>query len=131
MLLLTDPIDDFWLANTTEYAGKAFQSITRGEVDISKVGDTAEDDAGPEVVLSDSFVAKIRQTLGENVADVRGSSNLETSLSRLVSDENGMDPQMERMMRMHNPDFKGIAKDSRSECQTSADQGVQRQDGKW
>ena len=110
VLLLTDPIDDFWLANTTEYAGKAFQSITRGEVDISKVGDTAEDDAAPEVVLSDSFVAKIRQTLGENVADVRGSSNLETSLSRLVSDENGMDPQMERMMRMHNPDFKGMAK---------------------
>ena len=110
VLLLTDPIDDFWLANTTEYAGKSFQSITRGEVDISKVGDTAEDDATPEVVLSDSFVAKIRQTLGENVADVRGSSNLETSLSRLVSDENGMDPQMERMMRMHNPDFKGTAK---------------------
>ena len=76
VLLLTDPIDDFWLANTTEYAGKAFQSITRGEVDISKVGDTAEDDAAPEVVLSDSFVAKIRQTLGENVADVRGSSTL-------------------------------------------------------
>ena len=23
VLLLTDPIDDFWLANTTEYAGKA------------------------------------------------------------------------------------------------------------
>ena len=110
VLLLTDPIDDFWLANTTEFDGRAFQSITRGEVDISEVGNSTSDDKEPEIVLSDSFVAKIRQALGETVADVRGSSNLETSLSRLVSDENGMDPQMERMMRMHNPDFKGGAK---------------------
>ena len=110
VLLLTDPIDDFWLANTTEFEGKSFQSITRGEVDISKVGTNADDEAEPEIVLSDSFVAKIRQALGETVADVRGSSNLETSLSRLVSDENGMDPQMERMMRMQSPDFKGMPK---------------------
>ena len=110
VLLLTDPIDDFWLANTTEFEGKSFQSITRGEVDISKVGNNADDEAEPEIVLSDSFVAKIRQALGETVADVRGSSNLETSLSRLVSDENGMDPQMERMMRMQSPDFKGMPK---------------------
>ena len=110
VLLLTDPIDDFWLANTTEFDGRAFQSITRGEVDISEVGNSTSDGKEPEIVLSDSFVAKIRQALGETVADVRGSSNLETSLSRLVSDENGMDPQMERMMRMHNPDFKGGAK---------------------
>jgi molecular chaperone HtpG len=110
VLLLTDPIDDFWLANTTEFDGRAFQSITRGEVDISEVGNSTSDDKEPEIVLSDSFVAKIRQALGETVADVRGSSNLETSLSRLVSDENGMDPQMERMMRMHNPEFKGGAK---------------------
>jgi len=27
-----------------------------------------------------------------------------------VADEKGMDPQMERMMRMHNPDFKGMPK---------------------
>ena len=35
---------------------------------------------------------------------------METSLARLVADDNGMDQQMERMMRMHNPDFKGMPK---------------------
>ena len=99
VLLLTDPIDDFWLANTAEYDGRAFQSITRGEVDISNVGDPKSDDEPAEAVLSDSFVAKMKHVLGDDVADVRSSANLETSLARLVADESGMDPQMERMMR--------------------------------
>ena len=107
MLLLTDPIDDFWLANTPEYDGRTFQSITRGEVDISNVGEAKPDDETAETVLSDSFVAKMKHVLGGDVADVRSSANLETSLARLVADESGMDPQMERMMRMHNPDFAG------------------------
>ena len=107
VLLLTDPIDDFWLANTPEFDGRNFQSITRGEVDISNVGEAPEDDEKAEAVLSDGFMAKMKHVLGNDVADVRSSANLETSLARLVADQSGMDPQMERMMRMHNPDFQG------------------------
>ena len=107
VLLLTDPIDDFWLANTPEFDSRRFQSITRGEVDISNVGEAPEDDEKAEAALSDSFMAKMKHVLGDDVADVRSSANLETSLARLVADQSGMDPQMERMMRIHNPDFQG------------------------
>ena len=110
VLLMTDPIDDFWLSNIQQFSGKAFQSITRGEVDISSVGDAAEQDDKPEEALSDQFVAKIKHVLEGTVANVRSSANMETSLARLVADENGMDQQMERVMRMHNPDFKGMPK---------------------
>ena len=107
VLLLTDPIDDFWLANTPEFDGRNFQSITRGEVDISNVGEAPEEDEKAEAMLSDGFMAKMKHVLGNDGADVRSSANLETSLARLVADQSGMDPQMERMMRMHNPDFQG------------------------
>ena len=107
MLLLSDPIDDFWLANMTDFKGKAFQSITRGEIDLSKIGEQTKDGDKAEPVLNDSLVAKIKHALESHVADVRSSAHMERSLARLVADENGMDPQMERMMRMHNPDFKG------------------------
>src|SRR6056300_1130920 len=110
VLLLTDPIDDFWLSNIQQFAGKNFQSITRGEVDISKIGEATSKDDQPEENLSDQFVAKIKHVLEGNVANVRSSANMETSLARLVADDNGMDQQMERMMRMHNPDFKGMPK---------------------
>jgi molecular chaperone HtpG len=111
VLLLTDPIDDFWLSQVSEFAGKSFQSITRGEIDISNVG-TPKDDAADtaEPVLSAGFVGQIKLALGDDVADVRSSANLQTSLARLVADKDGMDPQMEQMMRMHNPDFKGVPK---------------------
>ena len=107
VLVLTDPIDDFWLSNTPEFDGKTFQSITRGEVDISSVGEARKDDDEPEAVLSDGFMAKMKHVLDGDVADVRSSANLETSLARLVADQSGMDPQMERMMRMHSPGFDG------------------------
>ena len=110
VLLLTDPIDDFWLSNIEQFSEKDFQSITRGEVDISSVGDNSTQSDVSEEVLSDKFMAKVKHVLEGNVASVRSSSTLETSVARLVADENGMDAQMERMMRMQNPDFKGMPK---------------------
>ena len=110
VLLLTDPIDDFWLSNIKQFSGKDFQSIARGEVDISDVGDSSAESEVSEEVLSDKFMAKVKHVLEGNVASVRSSSTLETSVARLVADENGMDAQMERMMRMQNPDFKGMPK---------------------
>ena len=110
VLLLTDPIDDFWLSNIKQFSGKDFQSIARGEVDISDVGDNSAESEVSEEVLSDKFMAKVKHVLEGNVASVRSSSTLETSVARLVADENGMDAQMERMMRMQNPDFKGMPK---------------------
>ena len=110
VLLLTDPIDDFWLSNIQQFAGKTFQSITRGEVNLSDIGEAKQKDDQPDETLSDIFVAKIKNVLEGSVANVRSSANMETSLARLVADENGMDQQMERMMRMHNPDFKGVPK---------------------
>ena len=111
VLLMSDPIDDFWLANVPEFDGKKFQSITRGEIDLSAIGETntPEDDT-PETVLSDSFVGKVKAALNDAVADVRSSANMQSSLARLVTGDDGMDPQMEQMMRMHNPDFKGMPK---------------------
>ena len=107
VLLLSDPIDDFWLANIPEFKGTSFQSITRGEIDLSKIGEKTEDEDEAEPALNDNLVAKVKHALENHVADVRSSAHMEKSLARLVADENGMDPQMERMMRMHNSDFKG------------------------
>lgn len=105
VLLMTDPIDDFWLSKIPEFEGKKFQSITRGEIDISQIGETKSDDEDQPDAVSDTLVAKIKHVLGETIADVRSSTNMETSLARLVSNDQGMDPQMERMMRLHNPEF--------------------------
>ena len=55
----------------------------------------------------DLLIARIKSNLGENISDVRLSSNLTESPACLVADENGMDIQMERLMKAHNRDFQG------------------------
>ena len=37
VLLLADPIDEFWLPTVPDYRASAFRSLTRGEVDLSKI----------------------------------------------------------------------------------------------
>ena len=116
VLILSDPVDDFWLANTDDYKGKKFRSISRGDVDLSTIksadGKDAEDDAAAagDDTAADTAVAKIKDVLNARVADVKPSKNLAKSVARLIADENAMDAQMERYMRMHNADFKGAPK---------------------
>ena len=112
-LVLSDPVDDFWLANTDEYKGKKFRSISRGNVDLSAI-ESADDkdtsnteDNASNGSAADTAVAKIKDVLSARVADVRPSKNLAKSVARLIADADGMDAQMERFMRMHNSDFKG------------------------
>jgi len=116
VLILSDPVDDFWLANTDDYKGKTFRSISRGDVDLSGIksadGKDADDDknAAEDSKSADTAVAKIKDVLSARVADVKPSKNLAKSVARLIADENAMDAQMERFMRMHNADFKGAPK---------------------
>ena len=45
MLLLADPIDEFWMPSTPSYQDKPFRSLTRGDVDLSKIEAEAGDGA--------------------------------------------------------------------------------------
>ena len=116
VLILSDPVDDFWLANTPDYKGKTFRSISRGDVDLTAIksadGEDTDDDHKDknETKSADTAVAKIKDILSTRVADVKPSKNLAKSVARLIADENAMDAQMERFMRMHNSDFKGAPK---------------------
>ena len=116
VLILSDPVDDFWLANTPDYKGKTFRSISRGDVDLTAIksadGKDTDDDQKDtdETKSADTAVAKIKDVLSARVADVKPSKNLAKSVARLIADENAMDAQMERFMRMHDADFKGAPK---------------------
>ena len=37
VLILTDPIDDFWIPQLPEYNGKKFVSISRGKVNLDDI----------------------------------------------------------------------------------------------
>ncbi len=107
VIVLSDPIDEFWLPLVPEFEGKKFKSASRGAHDLDKFEqeDTEKKKADPSEF--DMLMARIKTNLGEQIADVRLSTTLTESPACLVADENGMDIQMERLMKAHNKDFKG------------------------
>ena len=104
VLLLSDPVDEFWIAQTTDFEGKKFASVTRGSADLDKIAepeksdDAAKDDAVPDVA---PLVALFRLALGDSVKDVRASQRLAESAVCLVADDSDMDIHLERMLRQH------------------------------
>jgi len=109
VLFLTDPIDTFWLSNQDSYEGKKFVSITQGSIDLSNFDEkkdekNKENDTKTYKELTDG----IKKSLGEAVTDVRISDKLIDSACCLVASDNGMDVQMEKIMKMQNKDFKGM-----------------------
>jgi molecular chaperone HtpG len=107
VLLLSDPVDDFWLSTIFEYEGHALTSATRGATDLSNLGEEpAKDEAEEEETVRDSematLIALVKQTLGEAVKDVRTTDRLTDSAVCLVADEGDMDMRLERMLKAHN-----------------------------
>ncbi|MFP6704985.1 MAG: molecular chaperone HtpG [Alphaproteobacteria bacterium] len=106
VLLLSDPVDDFWLSTVFEYDGHDLTSATRGATDLSNIGEEPEKDddevaepAGDTEIAT--LIALVKQTLGEAVKDVRTSDRLTDSAVCLVADDGDMDMRLERMLKAH------------------------------
>jgi len=106
VLLLTDPIDEFWPSAVGSYQERPFRSVSQGAADLSAIkGDeTAEDKPKAEAAASDAMAALIaafKLALGEQIKDVRSSDRLTESAVCLVADEGDMGLHLERLMRQH------------------------------
>ncbi|TCU29259.1 molecular chaperone HtpG [Rhizobium azibense] len=101
VLLLTDPIDSFWVMNAPEFKGKTFKSITQGAADLAQFAKPNEEQAMSSETPADlqSFIAFARETLAHQVSDVRASDRLTESAVCLVASEQGYDRQMEKILQ--------------------------------
>ena len=105
VLLMTDPIDEFWLPMVHVFNEKSFKSVTSGDIDIGKI--KRSDEAGEEKekpeAADDAAVAKLliafKEELGDAVKDVRASDRLTDSAVCLVAGEGDMDLHLERMLK--------------------------------
>ena len=104
ILLLTDPVDEFWVPMVGEYQGKRLRSITRGGIDLDAIaGGEAPKDANEAADAGrlDGLVAALRLALGERVKDVRVSQRLTESPVCLIADEGDLDIRIERLLAQH------------------------------
>jgi molecular chaperone HtpG len=105
VLLLDDPVDEFWLQEVKSYQSHDLRSLTRGDVDLSEIQGEAEA-AKTEEALDDTelkrLIARLKASLGEEVGDVRASKRLRDSAVCLVADDHGMDLRLERFLKQHS-----------------------------
>jgi molecular chaperone HtpG len=110
VLLMTDPIDAFWMSQMGKFGDKSFISISRDSYDLSGVGEV--EDKEPEVPEKDSseILERIKNALTDKVEDVKISSNLKESPVRLVAGQAGLDYNLERILKAQNPTFESSKK---------------------
>ncbi|MCX8100417.1 MAG: molecular chaperone HtpG [Geminicoccaceae bacterium] len=103
VLLLDDAVDEFWLGEVKEYQGKKFVSLTKGEVDLSRIAEEGRIET-PDELWDEDFkrlLAKLEALLAGEVKAVRASERLRESAVCLVADAQGLDFRLERILRQH------------------------------
>src|SRR5271156_1342339 len=100
VLLLPDPVDSFWVMPGVGFDGKPFKSVTQGVADLALIPRT-DAEAAPPADVADAvkeFLAFVKTTLGDAVAEVRASERLTDSAVCLVAPDSGPDRALERIL---------------------------------
>ena len=112
VLLLTDRIDEWLMSYLTEFDGKHFVDVARGDLDLGAL-DTEEDKkAQDEIAKSkEALVTRLKTVLGDQVADVRVSHRLTDSPAILAIGEQDLGLQMRQILEASGqtvPDSKPV-----------------------
>jgi len=100
VLLMSDRVDEWLLGSLTEFEGKKLQSIAKGDLDLGKLESDTEKEIQKKIEEeAKTLVEKIKQTLGEQVKDVRVTHRLTDSPACLVSDENDLSGNLARILK--------------------------------
>ncbi|MDG1999711.1 MAG: molecular chaperone HtpG [Amylibacter sp.] len=106
VLLMTDPIDAFWMSQMATYKEKPFLSVSRDKYDLSELSDESQED-NDKIQETDTVAALIKDCLADLVEDVKATTSLVESPVRLVAGEGGLDFNLERILKAQNADFEG------------------------
>jgi molecular chaperone HtpG len=98
VLLLTDPVDSFWVRTALGYEGKPFKSVTQGAADLDGIAhkDEAKPDAADDAATA-VLTAALKQALGEKVKEVRASRRLTESAVCIINDS-PLDRTLEKLL---------------------------------
>jgi|TARA_B110000438_G_scaffold291670_1_gene328930 molecular chaperone HtpG len=112
VLLLGDRVDEWMISSLPEFSGKKLQSIAKGDLDLGKLED--EKEKGKKKKIEDSaknLVEKIKESLGDKVAEVKVTHRLTDSPACLVVGENDISGNLERILKaagQNTPNIKPI-----------------------
>ncbi|MGE8179937.1 molecular chaperone HtpG [Pseudomonas fluorescens] len=112
VLLLTDRIDEWLMSYLSDFDGKSFVDVARGDLDLGNLDSEEDKKAAEEVAKSkEGLVERIKTALGETVSEVRVSHRLTDSPAILAIGEQDLGLQMRQILEASGqkvPDSKPI-----------------------
>ena len=98
VLFLVEPMDEFLLQRLREYGGRKLRAIDKGDLELEEDADKkrARDEKSKTLA---PLLERVQAELADEVEAVRFSTRLTDSPAVLVSGEDRLSPQVERMLR--------------------------------
>jgi molecular chaperone HtpG len=99
VLLLSDRVDEWVMGQVTEFDGKRFKDVARGELELGALADTLERARVEEERRSaKGLLKRFKDALGDRVLEVRVSERLRDSPACLVRGEGELSGSLRRVL---------------------------------
>jgi molecular chaperone HtpG len=102
VLYLTDTVDIFTIPYIREYKGKQLKSIEKADI---KIESSSENQSDISEEQKNKLIERFKEVLKDKVENVVPSARLVSSPVTLVVGEQGLDPQLEKIMQVMDKDF--------------------------
>lgn len=107
VLLMSDRIDEWMMGYLSEFDGKSFQDVARGDLDLSAIigkEDKAKKDSKSKAkkkdqTAEDTLIERVKTLLESKVEEVKSTNRLTTSPACLVVGQNDMGEQIRKIMQ--------------------------------
>ncbi len=97
VLLLHDRIDEWLMAHATEFEGKSFASVAKGDIDLAE--ETDQESREDEQKADSGLTERIHKALDDRVSTVRVSKRLTDSPACLVLGEHDVALHMQHLLK--------------------------------
>ncbi|MES2664180.1 MAG: molecular chaperone HtpG [Pseudomonadota bacterium] len=105
VLLMADRIDEWMMGYLSEYKGKSFQNIAKGDINLGQETDEEKQKKEELEKSSDPLIKRVKEVLGDQVKEVRITTRLVDNPACLVLDEYDMGAQMRQIMKAAGQDM--------------------------
>ena len=109
VILMHDRVDEWMMSYLSEYDGKSFVNIAKGELDLGDLEDKADKEKAEKAAKDyESLLKQMTESLGDKVKEVRVSTRLTDSPSCLVVEQQDMAVSMQKILKQAGHEVPNI-----------------------